>query len=100
MEGLDEKLEEIQQEFKASGAKTATILTLIDGDVPGQVGMRVDYFPPLTDETREKPASMNQVVALCISRLWDLGVVQALTGTVCHDKIDVQTEPPPDEKPV
>jgi hypothetical protein len=66
-------------------ARSKTILTLFDGDVPGQVGLHVSHEPPLDDTTRQQFPGVHYVVALAISRLWDLGVIQSLTGSLCAD---------------
>ena len=74
-----------------------TVITLWDGDEPGSVAMVVEHFPALDSVTREEKPGIHYVVGLCIARLWDLSILQSLTGSICHDVLKEQGLTPDDE---
>jgi len=64
--------------------RSHTNVIVFDGDEPGQVGLYVEHNR--TDDDTGIPG-LHYVCGIAIARLWDAGVLQALTAPMCPDLI-------------
>lgn len=64
--------------------RSHSVITVFDGEEPGMVGLYVEHNRV---EGSTGTPGLHYICTIAIARLWDSGVVQALTGPLCPDLI-------------
>ena len=64
-----------------------TVITIFDGDEPGMSAMAIQHFPENASGEEPSEVRLHMIVGTAIARLWDLQVIQRLTGSICQDLI-------------
>jgi len=66
-----------------------TVITIFDGDEPGMTAMAIQHFPESAAGSEPNEVRLHMIVGTAVARLWDLQVIQRLTGSLCQDMIQM-----------
>ena len=82
----------MNQNEKTFEGDEEVILRIVSDSKTQRVSLELVRPEGWSDEDRDKPATMGEIVAVAISRLWQLGTLPSLVGTLCRDLIDANAE--------